>query len=72
MERYRNISGNSNISAYEIGSDYIAVKFQNTARIYRYSYAKAGRANVEHMKQLALAGHGLNSFIRRVVNKLYD
>ncbi len=72
MERYRNTSGSSNVSTYEIGQDYIAVRFYNTARIYRYSYAKAGKANVEHMKQLARAGHGLNSFIRRVVNKLYD
>lgn len=72
MEHYQNVNGNSNVSAYEIGPDYIAVRFYNTARIYRYSYAKAGRDNVEYMKQLAYAGHGLNSFIRRVVNKLYD
>ena len=72
MEHYRNVNGNSNVSAYEIGQDYIVVKFYKTARIYRYSYAKAGKANVEYMKQLALAGHGLNSFIRRFANKLYD
>lgn len=72
MEHYRNVNRNSNVSTYEIGQDYIAVKFYKTERIYRYSYTKAGRENVEYMKQLALAGHGLNSFIRRFANKLYD
>ena len=72
MEHYRNVNGNSNVRAYEIGRDYIAVQFYKTARVYRYSYAKAGRDTVEYMKQLALAGHGLNSFIRRFAYSLYD
>lgn len=72
MEYYRNVNGNSNVCAYEIGHNYIAIQFYKTARIYRYSYTKAGRNTVEYMKQLALAGHGLNSFIHRFAYNLYD
>lgn len=72
MEAYRNINGGSNVEAYEIGSDFIRVKFARTAKIYQYSYGRAGRANVEMMKELARNGAGLNSFINRHVAKLYD
>ena len=49
MERYRNSGGESGVSAYEIGSDYILVKFSGTARTYRYSYRKAGQNHVENL-----------------------
>ena len=70
MNRYQNINGNSNVEAYAIGSD--EVKFYNTSRTYRYSYASAGMNNVETMKQLAQRGYGLNSFIMRNVRFGYE
>ena len=72
MERYRNSSGSSGVSAYEIGSDYILVKFSGTAKTYRYSYRKAGQNHVEKLKQLAKSGSGLNSYINIHVKNLYD
>ena len=72
MERYRNSGGDSGVSAYEIGSDYIIVKFSGTARTYRYSYRKAGQNHVENLKRLAKSGSGLNSYINRYVKNLYD
>jgi len=72
MEVYRNINGDSNVEAYEIGSDFIRVKFARTTKIYQYSYRRAGRENVEIMKELARNGDGLNSFIKKNVEKLYD
>ena len=72
MERYRNSSGGSGVSAYEIGSDYILVKFSGTARTYRYSYRKAGQNHVENLKRLAKSGSGLNSYINIHVKNLYD
>lgn len=72
MERYRNIGGDSGISAYEIGTDYIKVKFSGTFRTYTYSYRKAGSSHVENMKRLAQSGSGLNSYINRYVKNLYD
>lgn len=72
MERYRNSGGDSGISSYEIGTDFIIVKFTGTFRTYRYSYRKAGQHHVENMKRLARSGSGLNGYINRYVKKLYD
>lgn len=69
MKRYFNSS--SGIAAYEVGPDYIVVKFK-TGSTYRYSYAKAGNNHVETMKRLARRGRGLNSYINRYVKHLYD
>ena len=70
MERYKNLGGDSGVVAYEIGSDSIRVQFSDGA-IYRYTYASAGSSNIEHMKQLARNGQGLNSFINTTVRKAY-
>lgn len=72
MERYRNSGGDSGVSSFEIGSDYILVQFFGTARTYRYSYRKAGQHHVENMKRLASSGSGLNSYINLYVKNLYD
>ena len=72
MERYRNSVGDSGVSAYEIGSDYIIVKFSGSSRTYTYSYRKAGRSHVEEMKSLARSGSGFNSYINRYAKYLYD
>ena len=72
MIAYRDVDGDSGVLAYNPGADYIEVQFKGTSRIYRYSYQKAGRANVETMKALAKSGNGLNSFINKNVKYLYD
>lgn len=72
MERYRNSGGDSGVSSFEIGTDYILVKFSGNSRIYSYSYRKAGQHHVENMKRLARSGSGLNSYINRYVKNLYD
>lgn len=70
MERYENLGGNSGISGYEIGEDFIRVYFKDGG-IYLYTYTSAGRYNIEHMKQLAIQGKGLNTFINTTVKKAY-
>lgn len=72
MTNYGNYSGNSNVESFEIGSDYIDVRFNGTAKIYRYSYRVAGRAEVEEMKKLAIQGKGLNGYINSNVKFKYD
>jgi len=72
MERYGNAGGDSGVSAYEIGTDYIKIKFSGTSRTYTYSYRRAGSTHVEQMKQLARHGSGLNSYINRYAKHLYD
>jgi hypothetical protein len=72
MERYGNRGGDSGVSTYEIGSDYIKVKFSGNAKIYTYSYRRAGSVHVENMKRLAKSGSGLNAYINKYVKFAYD
>lgn len=72
MQKYLNFSGRSNVESFEIGENFIVVKFYGTARTYRYSYMSAGQINVENMKRLALAGRGLNSYINKHVRFEYE
>ncbi len=70
MERYKNLGGDSNVSAFEIGQDSITVEFKGGAT-YLYTHQSAGAANISEMQRLAEVGHGLNSFIGRNVKKNY-
>ena len=63
MIRYSNRGGNSNVESYEIGNDYIAVKFKGKNKIYVYSYSTAGAQNVDQAKKLAENGSGINNYI---------
>lgn len=70
MERYKNLGGDSGVSEYEIEAESIKVEF-NDGTCYLYTYASAGSQNIEHMKNLARRGEGLNSFINTNVRKQY-
>lgn len=72
MERYKNLSRKSGILSFEIGTDYITVRFAGTGNTYTYSYRTAGAIHVEAMKRLALEGRGLATYISRHVKDLYD
>ncbi|MBP6018972.1 MAG: hypothetical protein KA735_05730 [Burkholderiaceae bacterium] len=68
MTPYRNLSGNSNVASYETSEESIHVVFRSGAqRNYLYSHARPGKSTVDQMKLLAAQGHGLNSYISRVV-----
>ena len=66
MQRYTNRSGESGVLAYELGPDWIAVKFAEGA-VYRYDAERPGRPVVAEMKRLAERGSGLSTYISRVV-----
>jgi hypothetical protein len=70
MERYQNLGGDSGVVSFEIGDTSITVQFRDGAT-YLYTYDSTGRDDIEHMKRLARAGTGLNSFISRVVRKRF-
>ena len=72
MERYRNLSGASGVNSFEIGNDFIRVKFTATSQTYTYSHRKAGSNHVENMKTLARTGSGLNTYINQHVKFKYD
>lgn len=71
MERYKNLSGNSGIQAYELGEDRITVLFKDDW-YYLYTNNSAGNNNISQMKKLAIAGTGLNSFINKNVKYDYE
>lgn len=70
MERYKNLSGQSGVTGFEIGTDFIRVQFSD-GHIYFYNNTSTGSHNIEQMKQLARIGRGLNTFINSTVRKAY-
>lgn len=72
MISYKNLSGNSGVSMYEIGSDFIRVLFHGNSRIYTYSYRSTGMQHVEDMKILAQRGSGLNGYINQYCRYSYE
>lgn len=70
MEHYKNIGGDSGVSAYELGNGSITVQFRDNS-VYLYTNQSSGASNIAEMQRLAVAGQGLNSFIGRVVRKNY-
>jgi hypothetical protein len=71
MTPYKNLSGNSGVEEYEIGPDFIRVKFRKMSKLYLYNHASAGASNIEEMKSLAEAGQGLATFISQNVRDDY-
>lgn len=72
MERYKNLGGDSAVVAFEIGEGSITVQFNGGRyRNYLYTVASAGAAIIAEMQRLARAGHGLNSYITKVVRTRY-
>lgn len=70
METYKNLGGNSGISAYSVTDDSIKVLFKDGG-LYLYNTSRPGRAYVDRMKVLAQSGRGLNSLISSVIRKNY-
>ena len=70
MQIYANRGGDSGVQLYEVAANSIVVGFKDGSQ-YLYDYAATGQSNVDHMKQLAASGEGLNEFINRQVHKLY-
>lgn len=64
MKAYRDIDGDSGISAYDDGDDWIKVQFKS-GQTYEYQASKIGQEHITAMKALANAGDGLNSYIMR-------
>ncbi len=71
MNQYGRISGESGVTAYRVEPQAIEVRFMD-GKVYRYSYASTGRADIEQMKLLASAGKGLSTFISQHVRQRYE
>jgi hypothetical protein len=70
FKRYQSRRGDSGVTRYASGPDYIVVEFKSN-EAYRYDYSAPGRDAVETMKQLAETGEGLTTFINREVGANY-
>ena len=71
MPKYLNKNGDSGILSYEIQADGIIVQFSDFSE-YLYTSLSAGINNIAKMKELAIQGYGLNSFINRYVRTGYQ
>ena len=63
MEKYLNRSGESGVTDFEIGDDYIDVKFEGKSTIYTYNNYLNGKFHIDNMKELAVSGTGLCRYI---------
>ena len=70
MQRYKNLSGESGVLAYEIGDRAITVRFSGGDR-YLYTDQSAGADNIAEMQRLATLGSGLSTYISQVVKDRY-
>ncbi len=68
MHRYVNGEADSDIKAFELSSDSITVEFSD-GTVYLYDCSSAGVANIQQMKQLALSGRGLNTYINNYAKR---
>lgn len=64
MQRYKNLSGRSNVYAFELLESGIIVQFNDHSQ-YTYQSKNIGTFNLTEMQRLATYGQGLNSFISR-------
>ena len=65
MEKYKNYSGHSGVTHYEITPHAIRVKFKNSLSIYTYSDSKIAKYHIDRMKKLAQEGQGLSTYINQ-------
>ena len=71
MKRYKNISGESGVTAYEILEEGIRVQFISKD-IYYYSYDSTGKKHIEKMKTLAKKGRGLATYISQNIREKFE
>lgn len=70
MQRYGDVIGHSGVTAYQRLPGGIKVQFVH-GPTYLYTYASAGAASIEPMKEAARAGRGLATFISQCVRGRY-
>jgi hypothetical protein len=63
MKQYKNLSGDSGVTHYSIGKDFIKVKFKESSEVYVYNYLLNSKEHIENMKRLAIEGLGLSTYI---------
>ena len=62
VNKYKNLGGKSVITSYIIRKDAVTIRFTDHS-VYIYNNQVTGRENVNKMKELAVAGKGLGTFV---------
>lgn len=62
MKPYRNLSGDSGVVGYEIGRNYIRIRFSSNDD-YTYEAGRVGRKHLAELQRRAAAGRGLATYI---------
>lgn len=62
MLRYKNLGGKSKVLRYHIAKDAMTVRFADQS-VFIYNNQTCSPENISKMKQLAVAGKGLGTFI---------
>ena len=70
MQRYQDLSGDSQVWGFEYGPDSITIQFTDKS-VYLYNNVSTGPEHIKNMKRLAAAGRGLHSYIMLNVRKKY-
>ena len=70
MKRYNNLDGNSGITHYRAGDDYIIIRFVDGGE-YLYNHRAPGGGHVAQMILLAQRGRGLATYINKYVRDNY-
>ena len=65
MKPYKNLSGNSNIKAFQNYGDGIKIQLTDGS-IYLFLYEKTGKVIVDQMQALAKEGMGLAGFLATI------
>lgn len=71
MPFYKSLNVVSGVESFDVLESGISVTFKRGST-YVYTYRSAGRHHIERMIELAQAGQGLNSYIRKHVNNLFE
>jgi hypothetical protein len=70
MQPYGDHSRQHGVIAFEIGPESIDVEF-TSGWVYRFTHDRPGALRVTRMKELALSGRGLSTFISKYVKNRY-
>jgi hypothetical protein len=72
MRAYGSRGGNRGVSHYEIGPNFIHLRFRHDPRVYVYTDKRPGLAKVLLMQHLAVEGEGLTAFVHQHVAGDYE
>lgn len=74
MKEYKNLNNNSLVESYEINDKYIDIKYKDNLYVYRFSEKTLGYKKFQSMKEFAIQGYGLYTYIigEKLIYDSYD